>query len=102
MFDFYPRVIGNDVIVAVQAFFDRRYTRVVGVPHVRVAVLTLNLFDPAVNVVAERNGLFRAEVCLGPAVENIKKAPVKTTTRSTRTMDIKLLRKVRFPFFKAR
>jgi hypothetical protein len=92
-------VIGNDVIVAVQAFCDRRYTRVVGVPHVRVAVLTLNLFDPAVNVVAERNGLFRAEACLGPAVENVNKCTAKNHNEKHQSHGYQIIAQSPFSFF---
>ena len=60
MFHFNPRVIGNDVIVAVQAFLYRRDSWMVGIGHIRVAVLTLNLFDPTVNIVAEGNRLLRS------------------------------------------
>ena len=61
MFHFNPRVICNDVIMAVQAFFHRRNPRVVGITHIRVTVLALYLFDAAVHIVAERDRLFRTE-----------------------------------------
>ena len=99
MLDFYPRVIGNDVIVAVQAFCDRRYPRVVGVSHVRVAILTLNLFDPAVNVVAERNGLFRAEAFLGPAIENINKSTGKNHNQKHHNDGYQIIAQSPFSFF---
>ena len=61
MLDFNPRVIGDDVIMAVQAFLHRRNPRVVGITHIRVTVLALYLFDAAVHIVAERDRLFRTE-----------------------------------------
>jgi hypothetical protein len=60
MFLFYPGMVGNNVFVAVQAFFNRRDSGVIGIGHIRVAVLTLDLFDPTVNIVAEGNRLLRS------------------------------------------
>jgi hypothetical protein len=56
---FYPGMVGNNIFMAVQAFFHRGYSGKIGIGHIRVAVLALNLFDPAVNIMAERDGLLR-------------------------------------------
>ncbi len=64
VFFFYPGMIGNNIFVAVQAFFDRRYSGIIGIRHVGVAVLALDLFHPAVNIVAERDGLLRSNGAL--------------------------------------
>ena len=47
--------------MAVQTFFHRRYSGMIGIGHVGVAVLALDLFNPAVNVVAEGYGLLRSD-----------------------------------------
>ena len=57
-----PRVSLNYVVVAVQTKFHRRQSWKIGVGHVWVAILALNLFDTTVDVVAERYGLFRASI----------------------------------------
>ena len=64
MFYFNPRVIGDNIVVTVQAFAHRRNPRVIGIPHIRVTVLALDLLDAAVYIVTERNWLFRAEARL--------------------------------------
>ena len=66
-----PRVLGNDVVVTVQAFFNRRHSRVIRISYVWMAVLALYLFNAAVNIVAKRERLLGTEACLGPAVEKI-------------------------------
>jgi len=60
MFDFNPRVLFDNVVVAVQTLFHRRHPRVVGITHIGVTVLALYLFDTAVHIVAERDRLFRS------------------------------------------
>jgi hypothetical protein len=60
VFLFYPGMFGNNIFMAVQAFFYGRYSGMVGIGHIRVAVLTLDLFDPGVNIVAEGNRLLRS------------------------------------------
>ena len=62
MLDLNPRVIGNNVVVAVQALFHRRYSRVVGIRHVGMAILALYLLYAAVDIVTERDRLFRTTV----------------------------------------
>ena len=58
---FDPRVIGDNIVMAVQTFFHRRQTGMIRVGHVRVTVLTLYLFYAAVHIVAEGDGLLRAD-----------------------------------------
>jgi hypothetical protein len=60
VFLFYPGMFGNNIFMAVQAFFHGRYSGVIGIGHVGVAVLTLDLFDSTVNIVAEGNRLLRS------------------------------------------
>ncbi len=62
MFFLNPGMVGDNIFVTVQAFFHWRNAGKVRIGHIRVAVLTLNLFDSAVNVVAEGNGLLRAQI----------------------------------------
>ena len=54
----YPRMGGNYIVMAMQAFFHRGNTGKIRIRHIGVAVLALNLLDSAVNIVAERYGLF--------------------------------------------
>ena len=63
MFFLNPGVIGNDIIMAMKTFFDRRQPGVIGTIHVRVAVPALDVFNPCMHPVAEGNGLFRADAC---------------------------------------
>ena len=59
MFFLNPRIFDDNVVVAMQAFFHRRQPRMVGVCHIGVAILALNLFDAAVDIVAEGDRLLR-------------------------------------------
>ena len=59
MFLLNPGMLFDDVVMAVQTQFHRRQSWKIGVGHVWVAILALNLFDTTVDVVAERYGLFR-------------------------------------------
>ena len=54
-------MIGNDIVMAMQAFFHRRDSGMIGIGHEGVAVLTLDLLDPAVDSMAERDWLFRPD-----------------------------------------
>jgi hypothetical protein len=56
-----PGMVGNNIFMAVQAFFHRRYSGMIGIGHIGVTVLALDLFDPAVNIMAERDGLLRSD-----------------------------------------
>ena len=60
VFLFYPGMVGNNIFMAVQTFFNRRYSWTIGIRHIRMTVLALDLFDPAVNIMAERDRLFRS------------------------------------------
>jgi hypothetical protein len=61
VFLFNPGMVGDDIIMAVQTFFHRRDSGMIGICHVGVAVLTLDLLDPTVNIMAERDGLLRSD-----------------------------------------
>ncbi len=57
-----PRMFGNDVIMTVQTFFHRGNARKVGIGHIGMAVLALYLFNTAVDIMAEWDGLFRTDL----------------------------------------
>ena len=61
VFLFYPGMIGDNIFVAMQAFFNRGNSGMIGIGHERVAVLALDLLDPAVDIMAERDRLFRPD-----------------------------------------
>lgn len=61
VFLLYPGMIGNYIFMAVQAFFDRRDSGMIGIGHEWVAVLALDLFYPAVDSMAERYRLLRSD-----------------------------------------
>jgi hypothetical protein len=61
VFLFYLRVIGNDVLVTVQAFFHRRYPWESRAIHIGMTEFALDLLHPGVNPVAERDRLFRSK-----------------------------------------
>ena len=65
MLNLNPGMVGNNIFMAVQAFFNRRNSWMIGIGHIGVTVLTLDLFDPAVNIMAEGDGLFRPDGGLG-------------------------------------
>ena len=69
MFLFYPGMIGNYIFMTVQAFFHRRDSGMIGIGHEGVAVLTLDLLDPAVDSMAERDRLLRSDVTVGQLVK---------------------------------
>jgi len=64
VFFLYPWMLGNDIVMTVKAFLNRRYAREIGISYIGVAVLTLYLLNPHMNVVAERYGLLRSH-CIG-------------------------------------
>ena len=57
-----PGMVGNDVLVTVQALFHRWQARVIRVAHIGVTVKALYFLDPNVQLMAERYGLFRAYI----------------------------------------
>ena len=59
--------------MAVQTFFHCRYSGMIGIGHIRVAILTLDLLDTAVHIVAERDGLFRSAGALRQLVKRENK-----------------------------
>ena len=58
MFLLYPWEIGNDVIMTVETFFNRWYSRKYRPTDIGVTKLTLNRLDTRVNTMTERDGLF--------------------------------------------
>ena len=72
-----PGMLLNDIIMTVQALFHRRQSRKIGVGHIRVAVLALDLLDAAVHIVAERDRLFRADFCFRWCIEKKDKCTRK-------------------------
>ena len=69
VFLFYPGMVGNNIFMAVQAFFHRRDSGMIGIGHIGMTVLALDLFDAAVNIMAERDGLFRPDLGLRRGIE---------------------------------
>ena len=61
VFFFYPGMIRDNIVMAMQTLFHRRHAGMIGIGYVRMTVLTLDLFDAAVNVMAERDGLLRSD-----------------------------------------
>ena len=66
-------MVGNNIFMAVQTFFHRRYSGMIGIGHIGVAILTLDLLDSTVNIVAERDGLFRSNGALRQPVKQENK-----------------------------
>jgi hypothetical protein len=58
---YYPGMFGDNVIMAMQAFFHRRDAGMIGISHIGVAVLALDLLYSAVDIVAEGDGLLRPD-----------------------------------------
>jgi hypothetical protein len=73
MFFLYPRMIGDDILVTMQAFFHRRKSWKIGIGDIGVTITALNLFHPAVHLMAERNGLLRSDVYGLVRIEKIHK-----------------------------
>ena len=73
VFLFDPGMIGDDIVMAVQTFFHRWDSGMIGIGHVGVAVLALNLFHPAVDIVAERDRLLRPNAAVRHLVEQENK-----------------------------
>ena len=61
VFGLYPWMLGDDIVMAVQALFHRRQARKIGICHVRMAILALNLFDATVDIMTERYRLLRSK-----------------------------------------
>ena len=73
----YRRELGNDVLVAVEAFLHRRDTGEGGAIHVRMTELALDILHPGMHLVAEGDGLLRADVGGRRGIEEVKKEEVK-------------------------
>ena len=73
VFLFYPGMVGNNIFMAVQAFFHRRYTGMIRIGHIGVAILALDLFNPAVDIMAERYRLLRPDTGLRRGIEKENK-----------------------------
>ena len=59
VFLFYPGVVGDNILMAMQTLFNRRDSGMIGIGHVGVAVLALDLFDPAMHIMTEGDRLLR-------------------------------------------
>ena len=66
-----PGMIGDDVLVTVQTLFHRGKPRMIGVAHIWVTVEALDLLYAHMNLMTERNRLFRTYVG-GVIIEKIK------------------------------
>jgi hypothetical protein len=60
VFLFNPGMVGDNIFMAMQTLLHRRDSRMVGVGHVGVAVLALDLLDPAMHIMAEGDRLLRS------------------------------------------
>ncbi len=65
-------VIGNNVLVAIEALFHGRYTWMFGAPHVGMTELTLDLLHPGMHLVAKGYGLLRSQIRNRCHVEQIQ------------------------------
>jgi hypothetical protein len=77
------RMIGYDVIMAVQAFLHRRQSRVIGPAHIWMAIETLYFLHSGVHPMTERNRLFDPEdhARCAVEVEKIDKSEYKNGCR---------------------
>ncbi len=73
VFLFNPGVVGDNIVMAVQAFFHRRDSGMIGISHVGVTVLALDLFHPAVDIVTKRNRLLWPNVAVRHLVKQENK-----------------------------
>jgi hypothetical protein len=80
VFLFYPRMIGNDILMTVKAFLHRRNPRMFGPVHVGMTVFAMDLLNACVNAMAERNGLLRSYVRGRRNVKEIQKQERKKDT----------------------
>jgi hypothetical protein len=69
VFLYYPGMVGNNIFMAVQAFFHRRYSGMIGIGHIGVTVLALDLFYATVDIMAERDRLLRPDTGLRRGIE---------------------------------
>lgn len=73
VFLFYPGMFGNNILMAVQTLFHRRYSGMIGIGHEGVAVLALDLFHATVDIMAEGYGLLRPDTGLRRGIEKENK-----------------------------
>jgi len=73
MFFLNPRMICDDVIVAVKTFFHRGESREIGITDVGMTISTVNLLHPGMHLMAERYGLLGADIHLPVCIEIIHK-----------------------------
>ena len=69
VFLFYPGMIGDNIVMAVQTFFHGRYSGMIGIGHIGVTILALDLFNSAVDIMAERYRLLRPDTGLRRGIE---------------------------------
>jgi len=67
-----PGMVGNNVLVTVKTLFHRWQSRVIRISDIGMTKLTLDFLNPHMNLMAERNRLFRAYVG-GVIIEKVKK-----------------------------
>ena len=68
-----PGMVGNNIFMAVQAFSHGRYSGMIGIGDEGVAVLALDLFHTAVDIMAEWDRLFRSDLGLRRGIEKENK-----------------------------
>ena len=68
-----PGMVGNNIFMAVQAFSHGRYSGMIGIGDEGVAVLALDLFNTAVDIMAEWDRLFRSDTGLRRGIEKENK-----------------------------
>jgi hypothetical protein len=79
MFLFNFRMVGNNMIMAVQAFFHRRNSRMNGTGHIGMAEFAGDILYTRVDPVTEGNGLLRTHAQPGKLVKEKKKQPPQKT-----------------------
>ena len=72
MLSSYLRMIGDNVVMTVETFFHRRYSRKGGASHVRVTKLTGYGFHPRMHVVTKGDGLVGTEAFLRSQVKKVE------------------------------
>jgi hypothetical protein len=76
------RVLGNNILMTVQAFFHRRYSGKIRVSHIRVTELTLDLLDAVVHIVAEGDRLLGSDIGFGRKIKEINEGRYKKNSRA--------------------
>jgi hypothetical protein len=73
-------MVGDDVFMAIEAFFHGGHPWIGGTSHIRMTELALDLLNARVDAVAKGYGLFRANVCGWRDVEIVQKYQNKKQT----------------------